>query len=304
MTPDLSPRASLILFAIVIVAWGGNWSVTQVIVESVPPLWTTAFRCWIAVAALLPTLWLSGNLVPPPREDAPVVLSISLLHMVAFSTLAAAGQQFVPASKAIVLGYTTPVWVAVAAPYFLGERLTRWTAAGVAVSLCGLLLIFQPGSFNWTDRSTVLGCGLIMLASACWAANIVFVRSHRWVATPFQLLFWQALVAAIVLSILAWLFEGRPSFVWTYELTLLFMYGGLIGTVLAYWAMSVVNQRLPAIATSLGVLATPLVGIACARFTLGEQVDVSLVIAAALIVGGVALGILGNAQYNRRWKKL
>ena len=37
----------------------------------------------------------------------------------------------------------------------------------------------------------------------CWAANILYVRAHRWISTPFQLVFWQALLATAVLSALA-----------------------------------------------------------------------------------------------------
>lgn len=58
----------------------------------------------------------SKNLVIPERRDIPVILSVALLHMTIFSVLVAAGVRFLPASKAIVLGYTTPLWVALAAP--------------------------------------------------------------------------------------------------------------------------------------------------------------------------------------------
>lgn len=288
--PDLSRRSAIALFSVVIVAWGLNWSVTQVLVESVPPLWTTGIRCWIATVVLLPILHFRRQLIVPQRGDLPVVLSISLLHMVAFSTLAAAGQQFVPASKAIVLGYTTPLWVAIAAPLLLREAITRWRITGIAISLLGLLFIFDPAAFDWSDRQTVIGCGLVLLAAVCWAASIIIVRSHQWIATPFQLLLWQLLLAAIVLSTAALAVEGRPSIQWSPRLCLLFLYAGIVGSALAYWAMSVVNQRVPAITTSLGVLATPLVGIACAVLTLGESISGSLILAAVFVVCGVALG--------------
>lgn len=287
---DLPRRSALALFSVVIVAWGLNWSVTQVLVESVPPLWTTSIRCWIAAVVLLPILWYRRQLIVPPRADLPVVLSISLLHMVAFSTLAAAGQQFVPASQAIVLGYTTPVWVAIAAPLVLRESVTRWRIAGIALSIAGLGFIFNPTAFDWSDKQTVIGCVLVLLAAFCWASSIIIVRSHQWHATPFQLLLWQVLLAALVLSSLAIAVEGPPSFQWSPKLCLLFLYGGAIGTALAYWAMSVINQRVPAITTSLGVLATPLVGIACAALILRESISGSLVLAAVFVVSGVALG--------------
>lgn len=295
MSDDLLPRRAAILFAVVVFAWGLNWPVTKVIVQSIPPLWTTAIRSWIAVAALLPILWLGGNLIVPQRGDVPVVLSIALLHMVAFSALIAAGLQYVSASQGILLGYTTPLWVAIGARAVLGERITPQRFAGIVLGLGGLAVIFNPHSLNWADEQTLLGCGLVMLAAVCWAASIVYVRSHKWIATPFELLIWQVLVAAVVMSVAAALVEGVPSVAWHPELLLLLLYGGVIGTALAYWAMSVINRSLPALTTSLGILATPLVGIASAALWLGERIELSLLLSAGLIIGGIAIGTLSDA---------
>lgn len=56
--------------------------------------------------------------------------------------------------------------------------------------------------------------------------------------------------------------------------------------------MSVVNRSLSAVTTSLGLLATPALGIAM----LGEPFDLSLLIALGLLVGGIAIGILGDRR--------
>jgi drug/metabolite transporter (DMT)-like permease len=97
-----------------------------------------------------------------------------------------------------------------------------------------------------------------------------------------------------VLSVSATIADGLPHVEWSWRLVLLFLYSGLIGTVLAYWAMSMVNKSISALTTSLGTTATPLVGIASAAILLGEPIDMSLVIAAALIVTGIALATLGD----------
>ena len=204
--------------------------------------------------------------------------------------LVAVGLQYVPAGKAIVLGYTTPLWVAIGARAFLGEAITKWRVFGIAMGLGGLAVIFSPQVFDWTDANTLLGCGCVLLGAACWATSIVYVRSHRWLASPFQLLFWQVLIAAVILSIMGLVFEGVPRPEWTPQLLLLLLYAGVVGTALAYWAMSMVNRSLPAITTALGVLATPLVGLAAAALMLGEPVEPSLLVATALILGGIALG--------------
>ena len=57
-----------------------------------PPLWATAIRCMIAAAGLAPLLWAQGDFIIPKRGDMPVVLCTSILHLVAFSALVAAGR--------------------------------------------------------------------------------------------------------------------------------------------------------------------------------------------------------------------
>ena len=150
---------------------------------------------------LAPLLWVQGEFIVPRRGDWPVVLCTAILHLLAFSALIAIGLQFVPAGRAIVLGYTTPLWVAIGAAIFLSEAITRRRAAGIVFGLAGLAVIFNPQTLNWSDRNALYGSGLILLAAFCWAGNIVYVRAHRWISTPFQLVFWQVLLAAVLLLI-------------------------------------------------------------------------------------------------------
>ena len=112
MISRLTKSGALLLFAFVIVAWGLNWTVTKLIVTQVTPLWTTAIRTGIGTLALLVMLAVSRQFSIPKRGDIPVILAISLFHMVAFSALMTAGLKYVPVGRSIVLGYTTPLWVA------------------------------------------------------------------------------------------------------------------------------------------------------------------------------------------------
>lgn len=300
MNQQLSRRAAFTLFAIVVVAWGLNWTVAKLILASVTPLWMTAIRSGVALVVLAGVMLATGNLRPPRRGDMPVVLSITLLHMVGFAAFMAIGLQAVPAGRSIVLGYTTPLWVIPGALLFLGERITPLRAAGVALGMGGLVLMFNPLTFDWADRRALIGNGQILLSAFCWALSIIHTRAHRWVSTPFQLVFWQVLLATCLLTILALIFEGLPRIDWNLRLVLLFLYGGVIGVALGYWAMAMVNRSLPAITTSLGILATPVVGVLASLVVLGEPLSISLLVALVLIVGGIALGTAVGDQAAAR----
>jgi drug/metabolite transporter (DMT)-like permease len=294
MDHALSRRQALLLFATVIFAWGLNWAVTKELVRSAPPFWATAIRSGVATVALGVVLVARRQMVWPPRGDIPVVLAVGLLHMVAFSVLVAFGLQLVPVGRSIVLGYTFPLWVAPAAWLLLHEKLPPLRLLGLAMGLVGLGTMFNPLAFNWRDSNALLGNALILLAAVCWAGNILYLRVHRWIATPVQLLFWQTLLATIALTGLAFAVDGVPHIVWTPVLAANFLYGGVFGIALAYWAMSMVNRSLPAVTTSLGVLATPVVGVITSAVVFGEPVTGSLIFAMAMILGGIAVGTIAR----------
>jgi drug/metabolite transporter (DMT)-like permease len=289
MSHSESARRAFSLLALVVLAWGINWPITKMIVREVSPLWSTALRCVIAAATLAPLLWARGHLIVPKRGDVPVVLSTSLLHMVAYSVLIASGLQLVPAGRAIVLGYTTPLWVTLGARIFLAEEITKRRALGVCLGLAGVAVICNPQAVHFGDRQALVGGGLIIAAAAFWAANIVYVRAHKWVSTPFQLVFWQVLLAACVLSISALLVDGLPEIAWTAQLVMLLLFNGVVCTALAHWAMAVANKSLPAVTTSLALLATPVLGIFAASVILDEPLEAALLLAVLLIVCGIGL---------------
>lgn len=292
MQPDLlRRREAIVLLATIAVAWGTSWPVIKAILQDLPPLWAVGLRSAIGTTILFAISAFRRNVVLPKRGDIAVVLNIALLHMVAFTGLISIGLQFVPAGRSVVLGYTTPLWVTVGARVFLGETLTPSRTMGLIVGVSGLLFLFDPSTFDWSNRNAVIGNALVLAAAFCWAVSILHVRAHKWVSTPYELVPWQALLATCALMLLALAFEGVPRIEWSACLVVLLLYGGAVGIALPYWAMQTVNRSLPAVTTALGLLAVPIVGVACSSIALGEPLNFALLAATVLIVGGIALGL-------------
>jgi drug/metabolite transporter (DMT)-like permease len=277
----------------VVVAWGLVWPVNKVLLESLSPLWVLAIRSAIATVALFAIAAVLGRLARPPRTDLPVLLSITLLHMVGFGALGAWGLQLVTTGRTVVLAYTTPLWVAPGAALFLGERLTGRRLVGVGVGLLGLVLLFNPLAFDWSDRRAIVGNGAVLVAAFLWAASILHIRGHRWRSTPFDLVPWEMLLATLIVTPLAWAVDGPPRLAWDVRVAALLLYAGIPGTAVAYWATAMASRALPAVTTSLGLLATPVLSVVIATLWLGEPVTLSLAAAIVLILGGVALGATG-----------
>ncbi len=285
-------RLAFLLLAVVVLGWGCTWVVIKLIVVQVPPIWATAIRTMIGSAALLVLLLARRQFIVPRKGDLPVIAVSGLLHSVAFGVLISFGLKYVPAGRSIVLGYTTPLWVAPGAWLFLHEKMPKLRLLGIGIGMTGLLVLFNPMNFAWDDRAALIGNGLILLSALSWSISILYVRAHRWISSPFQLMFWQTLLASIVLLGLAVSVEGVPHIPLDAALFAEFAYGGLVGSALAFWAMHEVNRRLPATTTSLCILATPVVGIVSSVLFLGERVDLALILATVLILGGIAIGTI------------
>jgi drug/metabolite transporter (DMT)-like permease len=233
----------------------------------------------------------------PKRADVPVILSVGVLHMTAFSALVSLGLQFVTAGRSVVLAYTTPIWVLPAAYLLLGEKAGRLRVTGALLGLTGLVLLFDPRHFAWNDPNALFGNATVLTAALFWAMSILYVRTHRWVTPPFELTFWQALVATTLLCPIAYLFEGVPATV-PLQTWALLLYGGIFGIAIPYWAATTVNRAVPSSTTSIGLLLVPVFGLGSSWLLLGERLDVTLLVASALILGGVAVGTIVRAPSN------
>lgn len=83
---------------------------------------------------------------------------------------------------------------------------------------------------------------------------------------------------------------------YSFEALLVAVYAGPIITAFPFWAFVTVARRLPAVTTSLTMLATPVVGLLSSVVLLGERLDATTVTGLILIVGAVAAVTLIDAR--------
>ena len=219
-----SRRQGFLALVTVVLAWGFTWPVNKVVLLTLSPLWAVTFRSAIATVALFALQAMSGRVTRPPRGDLPVLVSITLLHMVGFNLLASWGLGLVPTGRTVVLAYTTPLWVTPASALLLDEPLTRRRVIGVLVGFAGLVSLFNPRTFDWSDRKIVLGNLAVLLAALLWAASIVHIRAHRWISTPFVLIPWETLLTTVILTPIALATGPPPSVDWSPTFVALLLY--------------------------------------------------------------------------------
>ncbi len=276
------------LLVLVVLIWGTNWPIMKIGLRSIDPLWFTSIRLSIALVTISLLLFFSGRLKRPHKQDIPIVLGVGVMQFALFVTLVNLGLTEVNAGRAALLAYTTPLWVTPGAYFILKEKVSRMQLVGVGIGLCGLLILFNPLSFDWNDLSVVKGNAILLVAALGWAFSILHVRKHQWVGSVLELAPWQLIVALLIVVPFAWWSETRPI-IWSPELVVILLHNGILATALAQWASIRVIQMLPAVTVSLGFLMVPLMGILSSTIFLEESFTLTLGLGAALIVGGLLL---------------
>lgn len=294
-----SPRAAAGLFVLMVVLWGVNWPVMKVGLEYIPPFHFALLRMTLGAVTMFAVAALARELRLPARQDWPIVLSVGLIQMGTFMVLGFLGLLYVGSGRAAILAYTTPLWVLPLSVWVLKERLSGGKIAGFVLGLAGVAVLFNPAGFDWGDRRVLLGNGLLLLGAALWALQIVHVRTHRWVGTPLSLLPWQQTVAVLALAPLAWLLEADATIRWTPESIAILAYNGPLTSGFCFWILLTVTRALPAVTTSIGSLATPLVGMLAGAWWLDEPLSATNTGGLALIGGAVAMLVLSEAWARR-----
>lgn len=275
------------LLLLIIVLWGANWTVMKVGLTYIPPLTFAAARMVLGASILAAVAAAVGQLRLPSRHDWPIVLGVGLVQMGAFMALTTFALQFVPAGRSAILAYTTPLWVVPIAALVLHEHLSPLKLGGFLFGLGGIVVLFNPLGFDWTDHNVLIGNGLLLFAALLWAVLIVQIRGHRWEGTPLSLGPWQFAAGGCLLIPLALVVEGTHPIRWSAELGWVLFYNGPLATAFCFWAMVTVNRALPAVTTSIGTLGVPAFGVLTAAVALGEPITLTNILGFLLIGGGL-----------------
>lgn len=264
-------RNGYLLLAFTALTWGINFPIMKIGLEYSSPLLYTTLRMIIGTITMFLTAAAMGILRVPHRADIPVVFSVGLLQNMGFITLVTLGMQFMPAGRAAILAYTSPIWVVPAAAMFLGERLTAPRVVGTALGLVGLMAIFNPLDVDWGSEGTLLGGSLIVLATLVWTAGLIHVRKHQWHGNVLSLIPWQLLSSLVFLIPFSLLVEDTSGIRWEPAFLVNILFSGALASGVCVAAQVGAIRSLPAVTMSLSSAAVPAVGLISSAVLLGEM---------------------------------
>lgn len=279
----------LLLGLAVVAVWGTNFVVIKYALAQLPPLTLAVLR--FALAAFPALL-----LVPRP--------AVRWRNLAAYGVLIGLGQfglLFLAMTRHISPGLASLVvqmqvfFTIGLAMWLTGERLRpfQWLAAAVALSGIGLI-----GLNAWRDGASVtpLGLALVLLAGLAWAAGNMVSRAAGRV-DMLGYMVWSSAFAVPPLLALALLFEGGAAMWqgisqadWGGWAAVLWQSVG--NTLFGYGAWAWLLARYPAGSVTPLALLVPVFGMSASSLLLGESMPGWKVLAALLVLSGLALNVL------------
>jgi O-acetylserine/cysteine efflux transporter len=280
------PARHFFLALLVVAVWGTNFVVIKLGLAHLPPLLFAALRFTFA---LLPAVFFLPRPAVPWRNLAAYGLLIGVGQ---FGVLYLAMRGHITPGLASLVVQTQVFFTIGLAMRGSGEvvRPFQWVALGLAVA--GIVVI---GSHTGGD-TTVAGVLMVLFAALSWAGgNIVSRAAGR--VNMLAYVVWTSAFAVPPLFILSWWFEGgaaieaglRQADAVTWASVLWQSVGN---TLFGYAAWGWLLARHPAATITPMALLVPVFGMAGSSWWLGESLPAWKLVAAGLVMAGLALNLL------------
>jgi drug/metabolite transporter (DMT)-like permease len=172
--------------------------------------------------------------------------------------------------------FTMPVWVALLAVLFLGERMNRGRAVALVLGLAGIAIILRPGLGAFHPAALVM-----VLGSMLYAGNMILTKRLSSTDSPFAVLFWMSatqLPVTLGAALPGWVTPGPADLPW------ILVIGA--GSFIAHYSMTRAMKLGDAtLVVPVDFLRLPLIAVVGALFY-GEPLEAAVFAGAVVIFAG------------------
>ncbi|HWV91584.1 MAG TPA: DMT family transporter [Burkholderiales bacterium] len=172
--------------------------------------------------------------------------------------------------------FTMPVWTAILAALFLGERLTQPRLVQLGLGLVGVLIILRPGAGSFHPAALAM-----ILGSLCYASSFIFTKRLTSTDNALAVLFWMSVVQtpiSLVAAIPDWVTPVLADAPW--------IAGIGAGAFTAHYCMTQAMRLVDAmVVVPIDFIRLPLIAVVGA-LAYGEAFDPLVIAGAAIIFAG------------------
>ncbi len=237
-------------------------------------------RSGLGLLMLYPLIRLSGGFAALKTSRPLAHVARNLIHYVAqlgwFFALT-----LIPLAQVVSIEFTMPIWTAILAASFLGERMTIWKIIAIMLGLLGVVIIVRPATGEINPGQ------LIALAAAVgFGISVTMMKSLTRTEATVAIVFWMLViqtVAGFFPSLYAW--KWPSQYVWFCAVVLAF--SGTFSHLCMARAMLYADAT---IVLPMDFLRVPLTA-AAGWLIYGERLDALTVLGAILILAGNLLNL-------------
>ena len=290
------------------VLWGGAFVLTEMVLETIPPISYTMLRNIITAVALVAILYArNGRLQTTPRAWLTYFV-IGFFNNALPFTLVNWGQLTIDSGLASILVSTMPFFTLLLAHFFTDdERLTPPKLLGIGLGLLGIVVLIGPDALSGLGGS-LAGQLMVTGAAVSYAIGAILSRSYlrasRQRAVPPQLraleiVTGQYAATAVLLILLAFTVEDplalHPSLRSITALLISALPVSLTAVLVYYYLIDAIGASFSA----LSIYIIPIAGVLMGALLLGEPITPQVIIALVLILLGVAI-VNGLFSWRKR----
>lgn len=225
----------------------------------------------LIVCALIP----SHGVRPLATRRFPVHATRALVHLGGqFCWMYAIGA--LTLATVFAIEFTMPVWTALLAAAFLGERLNRGRIVMLVLGLAGVGIILRPGLGAFHPAALVM-----VLGSIFYASNIIFTKRLSATDSALAVTFWMSAVQMPLTLVAAWPQWVSPGLA---DLPWILVIGA--GSFAAHYSMTRAMKLADAtVLVPIDFIRLPLIAVVGVLFY-AESFDPMVLVGAAVIFAG------------------
>jgi len=194
----------------------------------------------------------------------------------------------IPFAQVFAFEFSTPIWVALMAPFFLGERLTKIRLITIALGFVGILVVAQPGTI--TLSSGVIAAALCAVG---FAGTFIATKLLSRTESTTCIMFWLASIQ-LVLGIVFSFYDGDVTIPTIATVPFIVLVG--CAGLLAHYCIIMALKYAPVMFIApIDFLRLPIIVFIGASFY-NEAINVWVIVGAIIVFGANILNIWGQSK--------
>ncbi|WP_156183175.1 DMT family transporter [Mesobacillus campisalis] len=273
--------------------WGGNFVIGRLGAEYFPPITFSLLR-W-GVAFLLLTPFLAKPLLRDFKvlwKHRYILLLLSVTGVAGYNTIIYFSLHFTTSINASLVNSVTPLFIGVFSFFMLKERLSGWQAAGMILSVIGIVFILSKGSweallafrFNPGDL-------FVLVAVVAWSIYSIVIKKYAKVLPAFTTLYVTSFVGILILMPLSFLelSLGEAEVIFNRESLLILSYVGCFASIVAFLSWNTGVAKTGAAKSGIFINLLPVFAALFATLFAGEEFLWYQMVGGVIVLIGVVL---------------